>query len=255
MYIAHIKNVKFDLSSAVFLRNSWSTACYATVWVRVCQRERGNRWRKGVYTSSVEANPSTRCSSSKKQTKKKTCQVRILSRVLKASVESYTMSTVLDIFSNMFLIPVKAPVHVCAAHLSHFSQLFFSSSFNSFFSGVSLFRLNIQTGDACFLLCVCDTPLNPCHSVPTCLPRWSFASSERSFYRCRTQEFLAHAGLQSHRSVILGFYHICLSRCQRFLFTIALLKPFKDSSSGFLHGPAKLSCCLRGTVLWDQTGR
>lgn len=27
------------------------------------------------------------------------------------------------------------------------------------------------------------------------------------------------------------------------------LKPFKDSSSGFLHVTAKLSCCLRGTVL------
>lgn len=124
------------------------------------------------------------------------------------------------IFSNMFLIPVNAPAHACAAHVSYFSQLFFYSSFNSFFWGVSLFGLHIQTGDACFLLRVCDTPLNPCYFSADCEPRWSFASSERSFYGCQTREFLAHAGLQSHQSVILGFYHMCLSRCQSFVFAI-----------------------------------
>lgn len=197
MCIEYIKNVKFEVSSAVFLRNSWSTACYATVWV--CVREDIGEGRGFIHQAGKQIHPYDAHHARKKTHAK----CALLSGVLKPSVKSYTMLTVPVIFSNMFLIPVNAPAHACAAHLSYFSQLFFYSSFNSFFSGVSLFELHIQTGDACFLLHICDTPLNPCYFSVDCEPRWSFASSERSFYGCQTREFLAHAGLQSHRSVIL----------------------------------------------------
>lgn len=39
------------------------------------------------------------------------------------------------------------------------------------------------------------------------------------------------------------------------LLPFPFLKPSKDGSSGCLHVPAKLSCCLHGTVLSDQKGR
>lgn len=152
MCIEYIKNVKFEVSSAVFLRNSWSTACYATVWV--CVREDIGEGRGFIHQAGKQSHPYDAPHARKKTHAK----CALLSGVLKPSVKSYTMLTVPVIFSSMFLIPVNAPAHAFAAHLSYFSQLFFYSSFNSFFSGVSLLELHIQTGDACFLLRVCDTP-------------------------------------------------------------------------------------------------
>lgn len=117
MCIEYIKNVKFEVLSAVFLRNSWSTACYATVWV--CVREDIGEGRGFIHQAGKQIHPYDAHHARKKTHAK----CALLSGVLKPSVKSYTM----------FLIPVNAPAPACAAHLSHFSQLFFYSSFSFLF--------------------------------------------------------------------------------------------------------------------------
>lgn len=149
---------------------------------------------------------------------------------------------------HVFNLRQRTSTHVLCIRPIFPSSSFISPSF--FF--LRIFFFHNQTGDACFALRVCDTLLNPCYFSVVCELRWSCASSDRSFYGC---SYVGISCLQSHRSVILGVYHIRLGWCQSSAPAIPFLKPFKDGSSGCLYVPAKLSCCLHGTVLSDQKGR